>query len=325
MPLVNKEATKQLQEIFHRQGSTVIPGGCTQWHAIMVERAGYEAFYISGAMTHRWLLGWTDSGTITSTEFADNGANIVKCVNIPVFSDADTGGGNAVNAYRTVKEYIWAGLAGCHIEDVQFPKGITTKGQESGSIGGHSNARIISLEEAVGKLRAAVAAKRELDRNFVLIARNDARNAIGGGFDEAIRRAQAFQKIPGVDVLMFDGMRTWEECRQAIQAVKLPCFFTGTLFSNQRDASGKWVPLPTVEQRAKDGEKIYLQVGLGLQASDQAAWEILVGFKKRGEQAVDDWRVDVDKKPKELQMPSDIPPNEPLWELQETYLPDPTD
>jgi 2-methylisocitrate lyase-like PEP mutase family enzyme len=282
MPLANQEMTKKLQEIFRRPGLTIVPGGATPYHAIMAEKAGFEAFYISGAMSHRWLLGQPDSGQLTTSEFADNGRRIASVVNIPVFSDADTGGGSAINAYRTVKEYIRAGLAGCHIEDVQFPKGITTAGQSYGSIGGHSNARLISLEEAVLKLKAAAAAKSEMDPNFVLIARTDGRNAIGCGFDEAIRRAQEYEKIPGVDVIQFDGMNTWDECREANKSVKLPVFHTGTLFGSLRDASGNLLPLPTVEQREKDGEKIYMLVGAGLQSADQAAWEMLTAIRSRG-------------------------------------------
>jgi 2-methylisocitrate lyase-like PEP mutase family enzyme len=320
MPLANREMTQKLQEIFLRPGLTVVPGGATPYHAIMAERAGYEAFYISGAMSHRWLIGQPDSGQLTPTEFADNGRRIANVVNIPVFSDADTGGGSAVNAYRTVKEYIRAGLSGCHIEDVQFPKGITTAGQSYGSIGGHSNARLIPLEEAVLKLKAAVAAKNELDPNFVLIARTDGRNAIGAGFDEAVRRAQAYEQIPGVDVIMFDGMNTWEECAAANKTVKLPAFHTGTLFGALRDAQGKLQPLPTVEQREKDGEKIYMLVGAAFQPGDQAAWEMLRGIRESGTKALDAWRWANDARPTEERIPTDLIPTHGS-EFWNTYLP----
>ena len=92
-----------------------------------------------------------DSGQITPIEFAENARRITKCVNIPVFSDADTSGGNAINVYRAVKEFIHAGLAGCHIEDVQYPKGVTTQGQNAQRII-HENERLVSIEEAVSVL-----------------------------------------------------------------------------------------------------------------------------------------------------------------------------
>jgi 2-methylisocitrate lyase-like PEP mutase family enzyme len=238
-------------------------------------------------------------------EFAENGRRIAGATDIPVFSDADTAGGHAVNAFRCVQEFIRAGLAGCHIEDTQWPKGITTAGQNYGAIGGHSNARCISLEEAVGKLKAAVAAKNELDPDFVLIARTDGRNAIGCGFDDAVRRAQAYEKIPGVDVIMFDGMNTWEECARANKTVKLPAFHTGTLFGrDQRDSQGNLIPLPTVEQREKDGEAIYMFVSWALRIGDQATWDMLVDIRKRGTKGLDEWRFAQDKRPPEERLPA---------------------
>lgn len=320
MPLSNNAMCKKLREIFNRPGMTVVPGGATPYHALISQAAGYEAFYISGAMSHRWLLGQPDSGQLTFTEFAENGKRVASAVDIPVFTDADTAGGHAVNAYRCVKEFIRAGLAGCHIEDTEWPKGITTKSQSYGAIGGHSNARIISIEEQVGKLKAAIAARDELDPDFVIIARNDARNAIGGGFDEALRRAQEYEKIPGVDVIMYDGMNTWEECARAIKAVKKPSFFTGTLFGRARDAQGKLLALPTVEQREKDGEKIYMLVGSGLISTDRAAWDMLKGIQKHGTKVLDDFRWAEDARPPEEQIPQLTPTHG--GDFWNTYLPD---
>ena len=73
MPLTNKGMTKKLRDIFHRPGLTIVPGGTTPYHALLTERAGYEAFYMSGSMTHQWLLGYPDSGSINMREMADNG------------------------------------------------------------------------------------------------------------------------------------------------------------------------------------------------------------------------------------------------------------
>lgn len=306
MPLSNNAMCKKLRNIFNRPGLTIVPGGATPWHAIMAERAGYEAFYVSGAMSHRWLLGQPDSGQLTFMELAGNGKLIADAVHIPVFSDADTAGGSAVNAYRTVQEYIRAGLAGCHIEDVVYPKGITTAGQNYGAIGGHSNARIISMEEAVLKLKAAVEAKNEMDPDFVLIARTDGRNAIGAGFEEAVRRGREYEKIPGVDVVMFDGMQTWEEAARATKSVKLPSFHTGNLWPRARDAQGKLLALPTVEQRTKDGEKIYMLVGSALGPGDQAAWEMLLNIRRSGTTRLDEFRWAQDKMSAEQRMPEDI-------------------
>ncbi|MBI4232843.1 MAG: isocitrate lyase/PEP mutase family protein [Chloroflexi bacterium] len=319
MALTNKEMTKKLREIFYRPGLTVVPGGSTPYHAIMTERAGYEAFYMSGAMTHNWLIGWPDAGAMTMREFADNGNRIVKCVNIPVFSDCDVGFGNAVNVYRTIKEYIWAGIAGCHIEDVEYPKGVVSSVQRPTGRG-HDGELLISIEEAVGKYKAAVAARNELDPNFVIVARTDARLSIGGGYDEAIKRAKAYETA-GVDVIMFEGMHSWEESARAMASVRLPSFCNTHIWAINRDAQGNWIPGPSLEQRAKDGEKIYLAVGLSLQVANQAAWEMLVEFKKRGMQAVHEWRLAQEKKTPEMRLPTDLIPIAPVRKLEQTYLP----
>jgi 2-methylisocitrate lyase-like PEP mutase family enzyme len=222
--------------------------------------------------------------------------------------------------YRTIKEYIRAGLAGCHIEDVEYPKGVTTKDQQAARVI-HENARIVPLDEAVGRIKGALKARDELQSSFVVIARTDARNAIGGGIDEAIRRANEFANV-GADVLMFDGFQTWDECKTAIDRVKLPCFFTGTFFSNRRLPDGRWEPMPTVEQRAKDGEKIYLAVGLGMQPADQAHWETLVEFKLRGTEALEEWRDAQEAKRQDQQLNTfDVVGRERLWALQESLLP----
>jgi 2-methylisocitrate lyase-like PEP mutase family enzyme len=93
-------------------------------------------------------------------DMVDNARKIVLTVNIPVFSDADTGYGDAVNTHRTVLEYIQAGIAGCHIEDQTFPP-------KSGP-----RRRCISIKEMVGKLKAAMDAKLALDPDFVIMARD---------------------------------------------------------------------------------------------------------------------------------------------------------
>ena len=315
MPPTNKEMTQKLQEIFHRPGLTVIPGGTTPFHAILAEEAGYEAFYQSGAMTHMWLIGWSDMGTLTTMEFAQNANRITKTINIPMIADADTGGGTALNTYRTVQEYIMAGVAGCHIEDVEYPKGVVTSVQRPTGRG-HDGEYLISIEEAVGKFKAAIAAKKELDPNFVIIARSDARLNVGdGGFEEVLKRAKAYEEA-GVDVIMFEGLQSWDECKFAIESVKAPAFCNVHMRQD-----GTRVPLPSMEQREKDGEKIYLAVTLSLQPEIQAAWEMLVDFKKRGMNAVQDWEAAQEKKPEELRRGFGFGSIRKYREIEETYLP----
>ena len=114
--------------------------------------------------------------------------NVARAVDIPVIVDADTGYGNAINVIRTVRNFEDAGVAAIHIEDQVSPK-------RCGHVAGKM---VISLEEAAGKLKAALDARR--DRDFVIIARTDAVAAAGGGLDEAIRRGKEYARI-GCDMV----------------------------------------------------------------------------------------------------------------------------
>jgi 2-methylisocitrate lyase-like PEP mutase family enzyme len=112
--------TTRLKALFQRPALFVLAGGINPIGAKMAEALGYEAFYMSGGNTSAHQLGWPDSGT-SMRDMVDNARKIVLTVQIPVFADADTGYGDAINTYYTVREYIQAGIAGAHIEDQTFP------------------------------------------------------------------------------------------------------------------------------------------------------------------------------------------------------------
>lgn len=301
--------TTRLREIFYRPGLTIVPGGSTPYHAILTERAGYDAFYMSGAMTSAWLLGWPDVGVTSMKEMADNVGRIARAVKIPVFADLDTGYGNAVTTYRAVKEYIWAGAAGVHLEDQELPK-------KSGSMAGR---RLISIEEAVGKYRAAIDARNELDPDFVICARTDARGAEGGGMEEVLKRGAAFEAA-GVDVIFFESLQSWDECKIALSSVSIPafCLLHDVIY---RDETGARVPGPTLEEQEAAGQKIALMVGLQGGASSQAGWEMLLDFKERGVQAAHEWRLQTEALPEGRRLPSDLLSIKRVRELEEKYLP----
>jgi len=114
-------------------------------------------------------------------DMVDNARKIVLTAQIPVFADADTGYGDAISTHYTVREYIQAGIAGAHIEDQTFPP-------KSGP-----RRRCISIQEMVGKLRAAMDAKQALDPDFVIMARCDLGGVPGASFAEIIERCQAYK------------------------------------------------------------------------------------------------------------------------------------
>src|SRR5689334_22217414 len=144
---------------------------------------------MTGFGTTAALAGRPDVGLLTGTEMIDNARRIVAAVDLPVIADADTGYGNAINVVRTVQAYEQAGVAGIHLEDQVLPK----------KCGHMTGKAVIPADEMVGKIRAAVAARR--DPEFLLIARTDA--AAVEGLDAAIARARAYAAA-GADVLFVE-------------------------------------------------------------------------------------------------------------------------
>src|SRR3981189_2628264 len=170
--------TTRLKPLFERPALFVLAGGINPIGAKMAEARGYDAFYMSGGNTSAHQLGWPDSGT-SMRDMVDNARKIVLTVQIPVFADADTGYGDAISTHYTVREYIQAGTAGAQMEDQTFPP-------KSGP-----RRRCISIQEMVGKLRAAMDAKQALDPDFVIMARCDLGGVPGATFAGIIERVPA--------------------------------------------------------------------------------------------------------------------------------------
>jgi 2-methylisocitrate lyase-like PEP mutase family enzyme len=212
-----EKPTRRLRELIARGPTLYVPGCYNAMSARVLEAAGFEAIYMTGYGTSLALTGLPDVGLATMSEMAANARYIASAVGIPLIADADTGFGNAINVIRTVREYIGAGVAGLHLEDQVMPKRC-----------GHVAGRIvIPLEEAVGKIRAAVDARNALDPDFVLVARTDARGASGGSLDEAIRRANAFLAA-GADLAFVEGPTSVEEVQRICREVKGPVFYNMT-------------------------------------------------------------------------------------------------
>jgi 2,3-dimethylmalate lyase len=180
---------RRLRELLASGGPVVAPGAYDALSARLVEQAGFDVVYMTGFGTTASLVGRPDVGLLTGTEMADNARRIVAAVNAPVIADADTGYGNAINVVRTVQVYEQAGVAGLHLEDQVMPK----------KCGHMSGKAVIDRDEMAGKIRAAVAARRDPD--LVLIARTDA--AAVHGLDEAIARARTYADA-GADVLFVE-------------------------------------------------------------------------------------------------------------------------
>src|SRR5690348_6522299 len=119
---MTSRASKNLQDLLKRRELLIMSGGFSPLHARMSEVLGYEAFFMSGSQVAAFVYGYPDVGLLGLQEMVENVRRITNVSEIPIFADADTGYGNAVNVYYTVQAYIRAGAAGLHIEDQEAPK-----------------------------------------------------------------------------------------------------------------------------------------------------------------------------------------------------------
>jgi 2-methylisocitrate lyase-like PEP mutase family enzyme len=232
----------------------------TAHEALLAEKLGFKALFVSGAFTSVNILGVPDVGLITLTELVENVGRICSAVALPAMVDCDTGFGNAINVRRTVASVIRAGGAGLFIEDQMAPKRCGfVKGKE-----------LIPLEEAVGKYRAAVDARDELDPDFIIQARTDARGAVGGSLEEVIRRGKAYLDA-GVDVIHAEALQSRDEIRQVRSALK-DCLLYCSPYA---------IKPPLTEREMKDLGLCYATCHITPMGSI-AMYDFLTGLKEQG-------------------------------------------
>jgi len=246
------------------QGAVMLPGVPNAAIARQVERAGFKAVYVSGAGMANATAGVPDIGLLSMTEVVMLAGYVADAVTIPAIVDADTGFGGAENVARTVRELEAAGLVGCHIEDQEFPK-------RCGHLAGKS---LVDLEEMVGKIKAAVTSRR--DRNFMIIARTDARAV--EGFDRAVERAGEYLAA-GADAIFPEALQSAEEFRDFAKEIDLPLLANMTEFGNS--------PLLTFEQLAEFGYRMVIFPQSAFRVSMKASEKFFAALKKTGTQS--DW------------------------------------
>ena len=174
------------------------PGIYDALSGLIAEQAGARAVYLSGASIAYTRFGRSDVGLVSASEVHDALAAVTDRIQIPVIVDADTGFGNALNVQRTIRNFERAGAAAIQIEDQSFPK-------RCGHLDGKT---LISKDEMVGKIKAAIDARKET--NTLIIARTDARGV--EGLSEAIDRAQAYQEA-GADILFIEAPHSIDEMK----------------------------------------------------------------------------------------------------------------
>ncbi len=263
----------RFRQMLARKTITVMPGGFSPVYARIAEMAGFESFFIAGSQVSAFLLGVPDNGILGLRDVVDHARHVASSTNIPIFVDTDTGFGNAVNVHYTVQECVNAGVAGIQIEDQEAPKKSSTS----------AGRRCISVDEAVGKYRAAVAARNEIDPEFVICARCDTLGAEGGSFEETVQRCIAYVKEGGADFVWLNSIESREQVKEACERIPAPVL---TIWGGPE-------PAPTPEEYEKLGLRIVLYPVLGATAGMQAAWQLFNDLKQRGKPAIDDWAASV--------------------------------
>jgi carboxyvinyl-carboxyphosphonate phosphorylmutase len=180
--------------------------------ARIAEDLGFELGMFAGSVASLVVLGAPDLTLITLTEFAEQAHRICRAGNLPLLADADHGYGNALNVMRTVEELETAGVAGLSIEDTALPP----------AFGAANEVKLLSIEEGVGKMKAALAARR--DPRLVIAGRTSAMAV--AGIEDTLARARAYEAV-GVDVLFLVGVRTREQLDAISAACRIPIVLGG--------------------------------------------------------------------------------------------------
>jgi len=258
-----KNKTARLRELISK-GTVMMPGVPNAAMARQVEQIGFDAVYVSGAGMANATAGVPDIGLLTLTEVVQLAGYVAKAVKIPAIVDADTGFGGAENVARTIQELEKSGLAGCHIEDQEFPK-------RCGHLAGKS---IVDDEEMVGKIKAAVAARSDPD--FIIIARTDARAV--EDFDRAVERAGEYVAA-GADAIFPEALQSADEFRDFAKEIDLPLLANMTEFGKS--------PLLSLKELSDFGYRMVIFPMSAFRVAIKASEKFLRALKKSGTQK--DW------------------------------------
>jgi methylisocitrate lyase len=250
----------RLRELL-REGTHGVPGVFNAAVALQAERAGFPLLYVSGAGTANGVAGFPDVGLLSLEEVVRHARYTAEAVTVPVIADADTGFGKPLNVTRTVREFEAAGIAGIHLEDQENPK-------RCGHLAGK---RLVSADDMVRKVAAAVAARR--DERFVVIARTDA--AAVEGLEAAIERARRYVAA-GADVVFPEGLETADQFAAFAGALRVPLLANMTEF-------GK-TPYLSVAEFAALGYRLVLFPMTAFRAAMKATEEALRRLAAEGTQ-----------------------------------------
>ncbi len=240
------------------QGAVLMPGVPNASMARQVERAGFEAVYISGAGMANSTAGVPDIGLLTMPEVVRLAGYVAKAVTIPAIVDADTGFGED-NVAQTIRELERAGLAGCHIEDQEFPK-------RCGHLAGKT---VVEAAQMVGRIKAAVSGRA--DKDFLIIARTDSRAT--EDFKGAVKRAQKYVEA-GADAIFPEALPSVAEFRDFANEIKVPLLANMTEFGKS--------PLLSFQELSDLGYRMVIFPQSAFRVAMKTTGEFFAGLKKAG-------------------------------------------
>jgi methylisocitrate lyase len=252
-----------LRDLIKEKGIVIVPGVYSPIIAMMAERMGFKAVYLSGAAL-TGLLGMPDLGIITLSEVAMFTRYITERISIPLIVDADTGFGEAINVERAVKELERAGASAIQIEDQVLPK----------KCGHLTGKEVVPPEEMIKKIIMAVESRKSDD--FLIIARTDARSV--EGLEKAIERAVMYYEA-GADIIFPEALESIEEFRIFAQKVKAPLLANMTEFGRS--------PLLSAKELEELGYKFVIFPVTTFRASLKASKKILEIIREKTTQRED--------------------------------------
>ncbi|HST29686.1 MAG TPA: methylisocitrate lyase [Chthoniobacterales bacterium] len=242
-------------------GAVMMPGVPNGSMARQVEKAGFDAVYVSGAGMANCTAGVPDIGLLWRDEVIRLASYVAHSVRIPAIVDADTGFGEGEAVTRTIRELEKAGLAGCHIEDQEFPK-------RCGHVEGKT---IVDARMMVARIKAAVAARE--DKDFLIIARTDARAQ--EGLDGAVSRANEYLDA-GADAIFPEALQTAEEFVDFAQEIDAPLMANMTEFGKS--------PLLTFKELSDFGYRMIIFPQSAFRISMKASEKFFAALKQTGTQ-----------------------------------------
>ncbi|MCC5809804.1 MAG: methylisocitrate lyase [Ectothiorhodospiraceae bacterium] len=258
---VTPSAGRRFRDALATEQPLQIAGAANAYSALLAERAGFRAIYLSGAGVANASFGLPDLGITQLADVVEDAQRITSATDVPLLVDVDTGWGSAFSIARTVREMERAGVAAIHLEDQVQAK----------RCGHRPNKALVSKEEMVDRVKAAVDARQ--DDDFVFMARTDAHAS--EGMQAAVERANAYVEA-GADAIFAEALHTLEEFRAFTAAVPVPVLANITEFGQ--------TPLFTVDELREAGAGMVLYPLSAFRAMSRAAEQVYGAIRQQGTQ-----------------------------------------